>query len=67
MNMFKNKSPDGTLNVCGKKILELRKVYKDRPSQKDLLDKLLLLYHLDLNKNVIQQIESGHRFLYSYI
>lgn len=61
--MFKNKNPDGTLNVCGKKILELRKAHKDRLSQKDLSDKLLLLYDLDLNKNAIQQIESGQRFV----
>lgn len=58
--MFKNKNIDGTLNICGKIVSKLR---KDRGlSQRALADQLQLL-GLDLNKNAIQQIESGQRFV----
>ena len=58
--MFKNKNPDGTLNVCGKKIEVLRKSKK--LSQRALADELQLM-GIDLGKNAIQQIESGERFV----
>jgi len=58
--MFKNKNADGTLNICRDKIVELR---KDKGlSQRALADRLQLI-GLDLNKNAIQQIESGQRFV----
>lgn len=58
--MFKNKNEDGTLNLCSNKITNLRKT-KDL-SQRALSDQLQLM-GMDLNKNAIQQIESGQRFV----
>ena len=58
--MFKNKNEDGSLNLCGSKIAWLRK--KKEISQRALADQLQL-EGMDLNKNAIQQIESGKRFV----
>ena len=58
--MFKNKNPDGTLNICGKKIESLRK--NKNLSQRALADELQLM-GMDLGKNAIQQIERGERFV----
>lgn len=58
--MFKNKSPDGTLNICGSKVQKLRK--ENAWSQRELADQLQLK-GIDLSKNAIQQIESGERFV----
>ena len=58
--MFKNKNPDGTLNICGKKIERLRK--GKNLSQRALADELQLM-GIDLGKNAIQQVESGQRFV----
>lgn len=58
--MFKNRNADGSLNISGVRIAELRKARK--LSQRALADQLQLK-GLDLNKNAIQQIESGQRFV----
>lgn len=58
--MFKNKNEDGTLNISGKIIAGLRK--SQNLSQRALADQLQLL-GIDVNKNAIQQIESGQRFV----
>ena len=58
--MFINKSLDGSNNICGKKITELRKEMKI--SQRILADKLQLT-GLDVDKNAIQRIECGKRFV----
>ena len=58
--MFKNKSPDGKLNICHQNITQLRKSKK--LSQRALAEQMQLL-GLDLNKNAIQKIESGQRFV----
>lgn len=58
--MFKNKNADGSLNVCGSKVQELRKA--EKWSQRELADQLQLK-GIDLSKNAIQQIESGERFV----
>lgn len=58
--MFINKSSDGTNNVCGQKIAMLRKARQ--LSQRELADALQLL-DLDLDKNAIQRIEAGKRFV----
>jgi len=58
--IFKNKNTDGTLNICGQKISALRK--QAGLSQRALADQLQL-DGMDLNKNAIQQIESGQRFV----
>ena len=58
--MFKNKNADGSLNVCGSKVTELRKA--EKWSQRELADQLQLK-GIDLSKNAIQQIECGERFV----
>ena len=58
--MFINKTIDGLNNICGKKISILRKEMKI--SQRALADKLQLS-GLDVDKNAIQRIECGKRFV----
>jgi transcriptional regulator with XRE-family HTH domain len=58
--LFKNKNADGTLNIAGITIAELRK--ERQLSQRALADQLQLK-GIDLNKNAIQQIECGKRFI----
>ena len=58
--MFINKGTDGLNNICGKKIASLRK--KLNISQRILADRLQLS-GLDVDKNAIQRIECGKRFV----
>ena len=58
--MFINKAPEGLNNLCGKQIALLRKDL--RLSQRALADKLQLI-GLDVDKNAIQRIECGKRFV----
>ncbi len=58
--MFINKSKDGLNNICGKNITILRKNLNI--SQRILADKLQLS-GLDVDKNAIQRIECGKRFV----
>lgn len=59
--MYKNKN--GSLNnISGKNIAKIRKNITPKMSQRALADKLQL-YGLDLDKNAIQRIESGKRFV----
>lgn len=58
--MFTNKTADGRNNVCGIKIAEYRKAQKK--SQRELADGLQIL-GLDVDKNAIQRIEAGKRFV----
>ena len=58
--MFHNKSKDGTNNLCGKNISKFRKEMK--LSQRQLADRLQLI-GLDVDKNAIQRIEAGKRFV----
>ncbi|MBO5746676.1 MAG: helix-turn-helix transcriptional regulator [Clostridia bacterium] len=58
--MFTNKSSDGLNNICGKKIAELRVAVG--LSQRQLADKMQLV-GLDIDKNAIQRIECGKRFV----
>lgn len=58
--MFINKAKNGKNNICGEKVAELRKELK--LSQKKLADRLQLA-GLDVDKNAIQRIESGQRFI----
>ena len=60
--MYKNKNSDGSLNISGKRIFHLRKSLVPKTSQKGLADKLQLL-GLDVDKNAIQRMESGQRFI----
>jgi len=60
--MYKNKNPDGSLNLCGNKIKVLRQALTPTVSQRMLADQLQLI-GIDLDKNAIQKIESGKRFV----
>ncbi len=60
--MYKNKNADGSLNLCGNKIKELRKALTPTVSQRMLANELQLI-GIDLDKNAIQKIESGKRFV----
>lgn len=60
--MYKNHARDGRRNVCGKKVAQLRKAREPRLSQRGLAD-LLQLDGLDIDKNAVQRIESGQRFV----
>lgn len=58
--MFTNKSQNGRNNICGIHIAHYRK--EMGKSQRELADALQLL-GLDLDKNAIQRIEAGKRFV----
>ena len=58
--MFTNKALDGSANRCGKVIALRRK--NMGISQRQLAD-MLQLAGLDIDKNAIQRIESGKRFV----
>lgn len=60
--MYKNRNSDGSLNLCGNKIKLLRQSITPAVSQRMLADKLQLI-GIDLDKNAIQKIESGKRFV----
>lgn len=60
--MFKNKSENGKNNLCGKNIYELRKKQSPNMSQRMLAEKLQV-NGIDVDKNAIQRIESGERFV----
>ena len=60
--MFKNKSASGKNNICGEKIYFLRKQQPQKISQRILAEKLQLK-GIDIDKNAIQRIESGERFV----
>ncbi len=60
--MYKNKNPDGTLNICGNKVATLRKNLIPKVSQRKLAD-MLQLKGLDMDKNAVQKIEQGKRFV----
>ena len=58
--MFINKAKDGLNNVCGKNVAFLRK--NMGLSQRQLADALQLA-GLDIDKNAVQRIECGKRFV----
>ena len=60
--MFKNHTKDGKNNICGKKIKEIRMNLPKKTSQNDL-SSLLQVNGLDVDKNAVQKIESGQRFV----
>ena len=55
-----NKTEDGLNNFCGKRITRKRK--EINISQRELADRLQLI-GLDVDKNAIQRIECGKRFV----
>ena len=58
--MFINKSSVGKNNICGTNIAFYRKEL--RISQRELADRLQLI-GLDVDKNAVQRIEAGKRFV----
>ena len=58
--MFINKTKDGLNNICGANIARLRTALK--LSQRKLADKMQLV-GIDIDKNAIQRIECGKRFV----
>lgn len=58
--MFKIKAPDGTNNLCGKRIRELRLAMN--LSQRKLAVKLQLLGY-DVDNFFIRRVENGERFI----
>lgn len=61
LKMYKNEN--GKLNnISGKNIAEIRKSLSPKVSQRALADKMQL-FGIDIDKNAIQRIESGQRFV----
>ena len=58
--MFINKTSKGMNNICGAVIAKRRKEMKI--SQRELADRLQLV-GMDVDKNAIQRIEAGKRFV----
>ena len=58
--MFINKTNKGLNNICGKNIANFRMTLKI--SQRELADKMQLV-GIDIDKNAIQRIECGKRFV----
>ncbi len=58
--MFINKNENGKNNICGEKVSKYRKELKI--SQRIFAEKLQLM-GLDIDKNAIQRIEAGKRFV----
>ncbi len=58
--MFINKTSDGRNNLCGRQVAYYRKLMNI--SQRELSDRLQL-EGLNVDKNAIQRIEAGKRFV----
>lgn len=58
--MFINKNSNGLNNICGKNISEFR--MNLQISQRELADRMQLV-GIDIDKNAIQRIECGKRFV----
>lgn len=60
--MYKNKADGGKNNLCGTRIREYRERLPEKPSQREFAD-MLQIEGLDVDKNAIQRIECGKRFV----
>ncbi|MBE6035226.1 helix-turn-helix domain-containing protein [Aminipila sp.] len=60
--MFHTRTKDGLNNICGKKIRAFRESQPKRYSQRMLADEMQR-NGVDMDKNIIQRIESGERFV----
>ena len=60
--VYKNKSKGGTNNLCGPHVARARKALLPKTSQQGLA-KMLQLEGIDLDKNAIQRIEAGKRYV----
>lgn len=59
--MYKNKF-NGRNNIAGMNVARIRKEQIPKCSQRALADKLQLIGH-DIDKNAVQKMESGERFI----
>lgn len=59
---YSTKSPVGTNNICGNKIREFR-LSKPQPYSQRMLADEMQLHGADIDKNIIQRIESGERYV----
>ena len=62
MAVYKNKTSDGRNNICGLNVRKYRLALPGAPSQRAFAD-MLQIAGLDLDKNAVQRIESGQRFV----
>ena len=60
--MFKLKAPDGSNNLCGKRLIELRQAQSPPLSQRKLA-KILQLRGYDVDNHFVRRIETGERFV----
>lgn len=60
--MYKNRAENGWNNLCGAKVKAYRQKLPHPTSQKMLAD-MLQVEGLDIDKNAVQRIESGQRFV----
>ncbi|MBQ8474861.1 MAG: helix-turn-helix transcriptional regulator [Clostridia bacterium] len=60
--MFKNKTAEGRNNICGENLYRLRKNYPTKMSQRILAEQMQLR-GIDVDKNAIQRMECGKRFI----
>lgn len=60
--MYKNRASSGSNNICGLKIKYYRQHLPEKTSQR-LLAERLQVAGLDIDKNAIQKIECGKRFV----
>ena len=60
--MYKNKAENGRNNICGKRIKQFRESLPEKTSQRKFAE-MLQVHDLDIDKNAVQRIESGQRFV----
>lgn len=60
--MYKNEMKEHKNNICGERIKKYRQNLPQKTSQQKFAEMFCLL-GLDVDKNVIQRIESGKRFV----
>ena len=60
--MFKLKAPDGTNNLCGKKVAKLRMEHTPPLSQRKLVQ-ILQVRGYDVDNHFIRRLELGERFV----
>ena len=60
--MYKNKAKNGRNNISGPNIRRLRLALPKKTSQRAFAE-LLELHGIDVDKNAIQRIEAGQRFV----
>ena len=60
--MFKVKTREGKNNICGEQVSRLRQSRSPKMSQRAFAEQLQL-FGMDVDKNAVQRIECGKRFV----